>query len=130
MNVNIWNDAWVPGAGNGRIQCQQIDIRYSKVSDLINHDDVTWKHGDIRALFGEEQMEKIISIPLTNRESPDILVWRGDKIGVYTAKSGYFQKIATEGNVLHHTTMSKFYKQIWGLKVPSRIRIHLWTCIS
>ncbi|KAH1046986.1 hypothetical protein J1N35_037770 [Gossypium stocksii] len=27
-SVNIWNDRWIPGHGNGRIRCQQMDIRY------------------------------------------------------------------------------------------------------
>ncbi|KAH1090902.1 hypothetical protein J1N35_018159 [Gossypium stocksii] len=76
-SVNIWNDAWIPGAGNGRIQCQQMDIKYSNVSDLIEDGSVTWKQEEMRALFGEDQMQRIVSILLESSESQDVLIWRG-----------------------------------------------------
>ncbi|KAG8472055.1 hypothetical protein CXB51_036938 [Gossypium anomalum] len=81
-NVDIWNDAWLPGVGNGRVQCQQINIWYSTVLDLVDRDTVTWKQEEIRALFGEEQMQRIVSIPLANDKSQDALVWIGDNTGI------------------------------------------------
>ncbi|KAH1047688.1 hypothetical protein J1N35_038472 [Gossypium stocksii] len=62
--VNIWNDNWLPGPGNGSIMCQNIDIRYSKVADLINKETNTWKHEVINTLFGKEPVKAIVSIPL------------------------------------------------------------------
>lgn len=34
--VNIWNDPWLLGSRDGRIKCQNIDVRYTTVSQLIN----------------------------------------------------------------------------------------------
>ncbi|KAA3461389.1 reverse transcriptase [Gossypium australe] len=87
--VNIWNDAWLPGLGNGRVQGQNIDIRYSKVLDLIDKETTTWKQDTIQALFGEEQLESILLIPLARSEPKDVLIWRGDNTWVYIVKSGY-----------------------------------------
>lgn len=40
-------------------------------------------------LFSEEQAEQILAIPLTSREFPDMLVWRGDMSGEYSVMWGY-----------------------------------------
>ncbi|MBA0845488.1 hypothetical protein Goarm_022952, partial [Gossypium armourianum] len=60
---NIWNDRWLPGPGNGRIECQNIDIRYSK-----------------------EQLQHIVSIPLVSSRLQDVPVWRGDNTGLWELK--------------------------------------------
>ncbi|KAG8480190.1 hypothetical protein CXB51_024907 [Gossypium anomalum] len=126
QSVNIWNDAWLPGVENGRVQCQQINIRYSMVSDLIDRDAVTWKHEEIRSLFGEEQMQRIVAIPLANIGLQDALVWRGDNTGIYTAKKGYKWRNIIETPNIHQNSLTKFYKRFWDIKVPSKIRMHLW----
>ncbi|MBA0694167.1 hypothetical protein Goari_004488, partial [Gossypium aridum] len=124
--VNIWNDAWLPRLGNGRVQCQHIDIRYSMVSDLIDRDFVTWKHDAIRSLFGEEQLERILSIPLANSEPQDELILRGDNTGIYTVISGYKWLITGEGSRIQNKFLYQFFTKIWALNVPSKIRIHMW----
>ncbi|KAA3451689.1 reverse transcriptase [Gossypium australe] len=62
--INIWNDIWLPGPGSGRIQCQNIYISYTVVSDVINKDTTTWKQDTILSLFGEEQMKSISFNPI------------------------------------------------------------------
>ncbi|KAA3469926.1 hypothetical protein EPI10_015674 [Gossypium australe] len=27
--VNIWNNSWIPGPGNERVQCQHVDVRFT-----------------------------------------------------------------------------------------------------
>ncbi|KAK5841122.1 hypothetical protein PVK06_010030 [Gossypium arboreum] len=88
-SVTIWNDVWLLGAGDGRIQCQQFDIRYSIVSNLIERDFVTWKQEENRLLFRDEQMQKIVSILLASSAPQEVITWRGDNTGDYTAKTGY-----------------------------------------
>ncbi|KAH1129314.1 hypothetical protein J1N35_000692 [Gossypium stocksii] len=77
-SVNIWNDKWLPRPGIGSIMCQNIDIRYSKVANLINKETNTWKHEVLNTLYGKEQVKAIVSIPLVSSSMPDVPVWRGD----------------------------------------------------
>ncbi|KAA3471044.1 reverse transcriptase-like protein [Gossypium australe] len=73
--VNIWNDAWLPRPGrNGRVHYQIINIRYSKVSDVTKRESVTWKQDAICLLFGEEQLKRILMIPLVSSEPHDALI--------------------------------------------------------
>ncbi|KAA3453681.1 reverse transcriptase [Gossypium australe] len=115
-SVNIWNDTWLLGAGNGRVQCQKIDTRYSKVSDLIERNSITWKQEEMRSLFGKEQMQRIISIPLASSEPQDVLIWRGDNTWTYTAKNGYRRLNITEDPRIQHNPLTKFYTNLWNLK--------------
>ncbi|TYH80252.1 hypothetical protein ES332_D03G120200v1 [Gossypium tomentosum] len=114
-SVNIWNDKWLSGPGNGKIECQNIDIRYTRISDLINKEENTWNQEVICTLFGEKQWQDIASIPLVSSRLQDTLVWRGDNSRVYTEKSGY-RWLITEG--------------LWELKIPSKICILIWRIVN
>ncbi|KAL1073250.1 hypothetical protein V6Z11_D11G209000 [Gossypium hirsutum] len=89
MAMNIWNDVWVPSLGDGKLQFQNIDIRYTTVSDLINVDTFTWNCDAIWELFGGNQLKLFMSIPLVSDVHTNKLVWSGDKTGEYTVRSGY-----------------------------------------
>ncbi|KAK5811006.1 hypothetical protein PVK06_026323 [Gossypium arboreum] len=108
-SINIWSDSWVPIPRSGRVQCQNIDIRYTTLSDLIDKDTITWKQDTIRSLFGEEQLKSILSIPLVSSRSHDQLIWRGDNIGEYTVKSGYKWINATGNSRLYIDRPTSFY---------------------
>ncbi|MBA0845515.1 hypothetical protein Goarm_022876 [Gossypium armourianum] len=62
-SVNIWNDRWLSGPGIDRIECQNIDIRYTR-----------------------EQLQHIVSIPLVSSRLQDVPVWRGDNTGFWELK--------------------------------------------
>ncbi|KAA3469009.1 reverse transcriptase [Gossypium australe] len=127
--ISIWNDAWLPEPGNGRIQCQAIDIRFSKVADLIDKEANTWKQDIISSLFAEEQSRCILAIPLVSSRPPDVLIWRGDNTGCYTVKSGYKRIITTGNPKVQNEDSANFFTKLWGLKIPSKIRIFLWKLV-
>ncbi|KAL4334456.1 hypothetical protein GQ457_07G010000 [Hibiscus cannabinus] len=52
----IWNDHWIPSAGDGRIKNQAININYTLVYDLIDASTKTWKLEVLNHLFDEEQV--------------------------------------------------------------------------
>ncbi|KAH1075466.1 hypothetical protein J1N35_027794 [Gossypium stocksii] len=100
--------------------------RYSLVSDLINKESNTWKQDVLFSLFGEEQMNNILSILLVSSRPPDELVWRGDNTEEYTAKSGY-KWLITEGSTRYNNDIHKnFYTKLWMLQIPSKLRILTW----
>lgn len=46
--------------------------------------------------------------------------------GVYIVKSGYKWLITAEGPRLQNEIPTTFFTKLWVLKVPSKIRIHMW----
>ncbi|KAK8612565.1 hypothetical protein V6N13_092677 [Hibiscus sabdariffa] len=89
QNVNIWNEPWIHGAGDGRIGNQAININYMLVSGLIDASTKTWKLDVLNDLFDVEHVSKICTIPLSKLGMCDELIWRHDGSGSYTVKSGY-----------------------------------------
>lgn len=65
-------------------------------------------------------------IPVARNKPDDVLVWRGDNIGVYTMKSGYKWQITAQGSSLQTEYPTSFYTKLWGLKMPNKIRINMW----
>ncbi|KAA3474146.1 reverse transcriptase [Gossypium australe] len=132
--VNIWNDPWLPGPGNNRLLVQNMSIQWTTVNQLIDESSFTWKDDVIRKLVDLDQARRILSIPLARPDVEDVLVWRYDNTGIYTVKSGYRVLIAsrpqlTSNNMEDDGKYKNFYKQLWELQIPSKIKIHLWRLI-
>ncbi|KAA3465669.1 Ribonuclease H-like superfamily protein [Gossypium australe] len=108
------------------VACQNMNIRFTQVSDLIDKETNTWKQDIIRSLLGEEQMERILTIPLASSRPREELVWRGDNTGVYTAKSGYRWLITEGGTRIQNEIPTNFFTKLWELQMPSKICILMW----
>lgn len=97
--------------------------------DLIDTESVTWRKEVLKNLFNEEQVNKILTIPITSSDIKDTKIWRGDDSGEYTAKNGYrwlIQEItnprlaSTQPTILHGV-----YKKIWSLQIANKIKVTL-----
>ncbi|KAL4325014.1 hypothetical protein GQ457_11G023740 [Hibiscus cannabinus] len=126
--INIWNEPWLPGPGDGRVRRDSMDIRHTVVYDLIDPGDRVWKHYVVSELFDEEQTSRICSIPLSKTSCPDEIIWRFDGSGCYTAKSGYRLLMDDQcGNSEGaDASLSRFYIALWRANVPSKIKITMW----
>lgn len=51
--VNIWDDSWIPGPRDGRVNSQTTGIRFVKVSTLIDSEKFTWQKDAVEELFDE-----------------------------------------------------------------------------
>ncbi|MBA0839519.1 hypothetical protein Goarm_005232, partial [Gossypium armourianum] len=92
----------------------------------------TWKLEVLRKLFVEEQVNKILTILVAEVDLDDERVWRGDSIGVFSAKSGYKwllseEVTAAQGEMLQQATLlQNFYNKLWKFQVASKIKITTW----
>ncbi|GMJ07053.1 hypothetical protein HRI_004374500 [Hibiscus trionum] len=135
-SVNIWNDPWLPGPENNYIQAQQINIQYTKVADLINQQNATWKFEILERLFDDQQVKRISSIPLSADHRQDELIWKFDGTGEYNVKSGYRvlqqedTSLTTGQNAQTHSNLSHCYAKIWDASLPTKIRIHGWKVLN
>ncbi|KAL4302002.1 hypothetical protein GQ457_10G000840 [Hibiscus cannabinus] len=88
LDISVWNDAWLPGKGNGRLNLP-IDIRFPKVSDLIIPETNVWNYGLLQSIFPSDIADRIGCIPLARSKPCDELIWRYENTGLYSPKSGY-----------------------------------------
>jgi hypothetical protein len=122
--VRIWKDRWVPSPSTYRIQSLPVLLNAdSMVSELIDVDTRWWKIELLESLFSREEVQSILSLPVsfTNRE--DVCIWRGSKNGIFTVRSAYYIQKELEKRRLAKSSSSKdhctFWRKIWDLRVPN-----------
>lgn len=75
-------------------------------------------------------MEKVKRIPLCGYPDTDRLVWHYNSNGEFTVKSGYLAMSREEsGSDGLQCGFSRGLKRLWGLKIPSKIKIYTWRMI-
>nr|XP_023920446.1 uncharacterized protein LOC112031976 [Quercus suber] len=88
-SVQIYKDSWLPSP-DGRISSPVSHLTpESTVDSLINSTLGGWNTNLIDLCFYPPQAILIKSLPLGSTPQPDTLVWRPEKSGCYSVKSGY-----------------------------------------
>ena len=130
-NIRIFQDAWLPNSNAGKILFHKNVLAPSTTADgLIDPNSGWWNLGLIDQCFYPLDAKKIISLPLCITPQTDSFVWTAEKNGSYSMKSGY--KILCEdqqtGEAVSDLTETQrnFWKGIWKLKLPNKIKHFLW----
>nr|POE54017.1 lectin 1 [Quercus suber] len=104
------------------------------VAALINLDTRTWNQNMIRQNFLSFEAERIQAIPLCWTDQKDCLIWPACCSGEYSVKTGY--KLLCEevdssaASSSDGSEQSLFWKRIWRLRVPNKIKLFLWRVCS
>ncbi|XP_062118364.1 uncharacterized protein LOC133831980 [Humulus lupulus] len=87
-----------------------------------------WDEYAFKDLFGDRDALLILSIPLSSNIYDDSWIWDGEKSGLYSIKSAYHGiKRDKEGN--EGEDHSGFWRQLWRLKVPHKVKNLLWRVV-
>lgn len=82
----------------------------------------------ISLYFESEDRDLVKAIPLSSFYTKDSWFWHYDKRGSYNVKIGY--KLYMNLKNLRASTCSNgsghYWKNLWSLKVPSKINLFLW----
>ncbi|MBA0866032.1 hypothetical protein Goshw_017352 [Gossypium schwendimanii] len=82
-------DTWIPGYANYKISGTVSANGISKISNLIDSSNRTWRVKLIQDTFSVENADRILRIPLATMEHDDMLVRKGESLGEFTVKSAY-----------------------------------------
>ncbi|MBA0776414.1 hypothetical protein Gotri_011413 [Gossypium trilobum] len=77
-------DAWISGYANYKISGTVSTNGISKVSNLIDSSNRTWRVKLIQDTFSVENADRILQIPLATMEHDDMLVRKGESLGEFT----------------------------------------------
>ncbi|XP_042973001.1 uncharacterized protein LOC122304803 [Carya illinoinensis] len=89
--ARIWQDIWVPGhysllsEESGNVE-RDLSAR---VVSLINEETHWWDVLRVRALFNPKVSSDILKILLSPGQHEDVWMWRHEKNGVFSVRSGY-----------------------------------------
>ncbi|KAH1122568.1 hypothetical protein J1N35_005728 [Gossypium stocksii] len=88
-----------------------------------------WKIDLMKSTFPANIAQKILQIPLAETLGADFQVWKGELSGELWVRNAYkLLQIASSdpNNILIQVDLKNFYKQLWNLKLPSKITITVW----
>ena len=130
-SIRIFHDSWLPNSSDGKVASPQNSLALdSTVDTLIDAQTGWWNTHLIDLCFYPPEVALIKSLPLCTVSQPDILIWPKENSGTYLVKSGYksLMEVDTFDTIRPPilATQKSFWKIIWKLKVPGKVKHFLW----
>uniref|UniRef100_A0A803MW53 CCHC-type domain-containing protein n=1 Tax=Chenopodium quinoa TaxID=63459 RepID=A0A803MW53_CHEQI len=96
-----------------------------RVSDLIDHETMSWRQEVLADNFNMAEQTQIQSIPLSFRCVKDRMFWWPARCGKYSVKSGYW--LAKHGPAtIQRQPQDEIWRIIWSMKIPPKLAHFLW----
>ncbi|KAA3465096.1 reverse transcriptase [Gossypium australe] len=127
--ISVLNDVWAPYLHSSRLISYVNNLNDFKVAELIDQSSRKWKHEVLESTFPNFIVQKIQHIPLAKEPNDDVMAWSGEPLGEFTVRSAYKLLQHTEWDPTAYalqTVYKNFYKKLWSLNLPSKIKITTW----
>ncbi|GAA0175267.1 hypothetical protein LIER_28477 [Lithospermum erythrorhizon] len=108
------------------------------VSQLITGG--AWDSGEVSRLMEGEEMNRVLSIPLSKHNIRDRVIWNHSRSGEYYTSSWYLTaRDMRKNGDLHGNyrgessrggSVGSWWKELWSLKMPPRVKLFLWKCLD
>ncbi|GMI91218.1 hypothetical protein like AT4G29090 [Hibiscus trionum] len=130
-SINVWTDPWLLDTTSGRLQSLDSNPPLSKVSDLIIPNTNRWNTDLIFSIFSPSQASSILSIQLPHFSREDLIIWRADKSGLYSVRSGYkllsgVHLMSDSNGYLQQSDSPSIYKKLWTSNLPAKVKVMVW----
>ena len=132
QDIQIWEDKWLPCLSTHKVVSPPTILSSNAMVDtLINAKDGTWNMVLLQQLFLPHEVDIILGIALSTNLPGDRLVWAPTENGLFTVKSTYkiameMQEGAALGTVSDDSNLRKFWKYIWQMNIPYKVRHFTW----
>lgn len=123
-SISIISDPWLPTENDAFVHTNNEALKNQMVSSLMSPDGNTWDTDLITDIFDSRDSNIILSIPI-DKEVKDSWYWRREKFGNYSVKSAYLL-MEEEKNVNVTADNSGFWRTLWNLKIPPKVKNFLW----
>lgn len=93
--IQVWKDKWLPNPSTYKVVTpENLGSEVTWVRDLIDGGKMEWRADLIRQNFMPQDVDAILSIPLSAHRTRDRLIWAGTKNVKFLVRSAY--KLAQE----------------------------------
>jgi hypothetical protein len=134
LNVNIWEDPWMPTGVTRRPTTHKGNCELNLVAELIDDNTGDWNKELIMQHFLPADVQTILSIPL-RENTDDFMAWHFDARGVFSVKSAYKVHVdmdrresviqVGQGSA-HESIQQEVFWKIWKVQCPPKIHHFLW----
>ena len=84
ININIWEDHWIPTSPTRMVYNRRGQIVLKTVNELIDPISKTWDEELARSLFMQVDAERILHIPLITQLPDDFVAWQQTKNFIFS----------------------------------------------
>ncbi|KAL0411812.1 UNVERIFIED_CONTAM: putative ribonuclease H protein [Sesamum latifolium] len=128
--VKAWSDPWIPRLWSFRlITPPSSDSDDMYVVDFIDQSRGEWGRSLLEQKLWQEDVDRVLEIPLSAKESPDTLVWHFTQNGIFSVKSAYHLACrleSQEGPSTSQDWLRKWWINLWKAKIPNKIKVFTW----
>ncbi|KAM1209964.1 hypothetical protein ACFX2J_015428 [Malus domestica] len=132
-DTRLWIDRWLPSLPLGHpVPRGNIPVTVNmKVSSLIRESTGSWGIEFLRPFISDEEITAIQDTHLGNFSTCDRLIWPLEKGGCYSVRSGYHWLHSRRLGVGASTSSDAlFWKGVWKIDAPPKIRNFIWRAIN
>ena len=101
------------------------------VCELINCDRGEWKAEVVKSLFIPHEAETILGFPISSALLEDSVIWNASPNSKFSARSTYELAMnlceqSERGCISNDGVIKKFWRKIWSLQVPNKVKHFAW----
>ncbi|XP_059436808.1 uncharacterized protein LOC132169875 [Corylus avellana] len=127
----IWGAKWISCPSTYCVQSpQRVLAENAVVRDLIDQDSLWWNQSLLEEIFTRDEIQAIISIPISATNQPDTQMWRGTPQGIFLVRSAYHlaKEMESRGQAesSKREAESDIWAGIWKSVLPNAVKNFMW----
>ncbi|KAK9983282.1 hypothetical protein SO802_032807 [Lithocarpus litseifolius] len=133
-DIRIWQHRWIASSGSGKVLSPRLDQSLDVVQDLFIPGTKTWDSEIIDRLFLPWEAESIKSIPLSDHQHSDLLIWPHTPDGCFSVRSAYrilaVAQSRDQPSSSNIEASKRLWKGVWKIEVPNKVRHFIWRAVG
>jgi hypothetical protein len=124
--IKVMHEPWLRTSDECCLQAPQSHNVYNiTVQQLLLPNMKRWDEVKINSLFPLDVARDIIAVPLLEVVTEDRLIWKEEKDGLYSVRSGY-RNYMKQKNRGYGTVKEEGWSSIWKIHAPPKAKHLLW----
>lgn len=125
-SIHLFTDPWLPRPYSFKVLMTNGESDCRMVNDFITPS-LQWNIPMLEASLCPNDVALISTLAISP-SAPDTWIWHFDKHGKYTVRSGYkvYMMGKIEASSSESGKLKKWWKVVWSLKVPTKIKNFIW----
>lgn len=126
-SIRIWEDAWIAGAGTGKVisPCHE-NAQNLTVDHLIEPNSRSWDTASIKRFLLPIDGPRILNTPIGSALEDDKLLWNASLDGIFRVRDAYRLALSKEELGASSNGPDPLWHLIWGLGIPPKAKIFVW----
>lgn len=126
--IHVWQDQWLTNRSTYRVvSLERLGNQIKMVCELLKEGGKEWDIELVRGFFLKQDVEAILSTPISESIAMDKMVWAKEKKGSFTVRSACrlaWEVEAAGGNAgcSDSTKLHGAWRGVWGMNLPNRIK--------